>query len=80
MITISASNLKILRAKPKWETSTTEWLLLLSCIQIVPKGATAVENTVEMDIDNSKFQLHCQHQPPEQHKYCSMSMTVRYHI
>ncbi|CAL5441570.1 unnamed protein product [Camellia sinensis] len=22
------------RAKPKWETSTTEWLLLLSCIQI----------------------------------------------
>ncbi|GMP67448.1 hypothetical protein CsSME_00027431 [Camellia sinensis var. sinensis] len=34
-----------------------------------------------MDIDNnSKFQLHHQHQPPNQHKYYSMSMTFRYHI
>ncbi|CAL5343048.1 unnamed protein product [Camellia sinensis] len=31
-----------------------------------------------MDIDNnSKFQLHHQHQPPKQHKYRSMSMTFR---
>ncbi|GMP36084.1 hypothetical protein CsSME_00008312 [Camellia sinensis var. sinensis] len=42
---------------------------------------TAVENTVEMDINNnSKFQLHHQHQPPKQHNYCSMSLTFRYHI